>query len=293
VGSRADNSYVLEGDFAEYPVSLADLSSSAIQEAANTLENYAEIDGISPVASGKTDENGEAVFGNLEKGLYLISGESVTIDDVIYTPAAALVEISADENGSYDLSVYPKFELNQPEPAPSEYSVKKIWSGDSDLSVRPDSVTVDIYNGETLAETVTLDESNDWSYSWTSADSEAEWRVEEQVPEGYTVVYREDGAAFEIENTYQTTDSSVPDSSIPDSSAPDSSTPDTSSDTGTDSNAISSTPDTSSTPGTTSSTPEKIPQTGQLWWPVPILSAAGIVLVAIGWRLHVKKESDK
>ena len=31
-----------------------------------------------------------------------------------------------------------------------------------------------------------------------------------------------------------------------------------------------------------------IPETGQLWWPVPILAGAGMILFVIGWILHRK-----
>ena len=33
---------------------------------------------------------------------------------------------------------------------------------------------------------------------------------------------------------------------------------------------------------------KKLPQTGQLWWPVPILAGAGMILFVIGWILHRK-----
>ncbi len=33
-----------------------------------------------------------------------------------------------------------------------------------------------------------------------------------------------------------------------------------------------------------------LPLTGQLWWPVPVLAAAGMVLFALGWALFVSKE---
>lgn len=269
LGSHLDtDEFVLEGDFAEYPVSFDDLSVSAIQDAANTLENYAKLDGIAPLASGVTAEDGTLTFEGLEKGIYLLSGEKLTLDRTICTPAAAIVEIKADENGSYDLTVKPKFEIEEPVPTPSEYSVSKVWAGDENTNVRPDSIVVDIFADGELADTVTLDEGNDWAYSWTS-DSDAEWSVEERdVPAGYKVVYRGDGVDFEIVNTYET-----------------SSSPDTSTGGGTDSKITSA-------PDTTSSTPEKIPQTGQLWWPVPILAIAGLVLIVIGWRLHSKKEND-
>ena len=37
------------------------------------------------------------------------------------------------------------------------------------------------------------------------------------------------------------------------------------------------------------STPEKIPQTGQLWWPVPMLAVIGLVLIALGLRVRSGK----
>ena len=53
VGSRQDDgSFALEGDFAEYPVALDDMSVSAVQKAAATLENYAVVDKLAPAARG-------------------------------------------------------------------------------------------------------------------------------------------------------------------------------------------------------------------------------------------------
>lgn len=51
--------------------------------------------------------------------------------------------------------------------------------------------------------------------------------------------------------------------------------------------AVPETPEgTTKTPSTgkqTSTTGTKLPQTGQLWWPVPILACAGVLCVMIGW----------
>ena len=44
------------------------------------------------------------------------------------------------------------------------------------------------------------------------------------------------------------------------------------------------------TPGNPPSTSKKVlPQTGQLWWPVPVLCAAGLALVIGGFMLKRKK----
>ena len=41
---------------------------------------------------------------------------------------------------------------------------------------------------------------------------------------------------------------------------------------------------------TTTVTQEKAPQTGQLWWPVPILAVGGVVL--LGFGVHLTKKDD-
>ncbi|MCI7808750.1 hypothetical protein MR626_05620 [bacterium] len=41
-------------------------------------------------------------------------------------------------------------------------------------------------------------------------------------------------------------------------------------------------PQPSTTPGNPSTPGEKLPQTGQLWWPVPVLLAAGLLFVVLG-----------
>ena len=105
----------------------------------------------------------------------------------------------------------------------------------------------------------------------------------------------------ESSNDSSDSDSDVSDRDTPDSdsSANDSSSADSSSSDG----STSSTSDSDSSRGTRSGTDnnsgnktqgggssEKLPQTGQLWWPVPVLSVSGLVLVALGMRVSMKKD---
>lgn len=53
---------------------------------------------------------------------------------------------------------------------------------------------------------------------------------------------------------------------------------------------VTSTPTATPTP-TVTPTPEKLPQTGQLFWPIPILIIAGIALIVVGWKLSKKKKA--
>ncbi len=44
-------------------------------------------------------------------------------------------------------------------------------------------------------------------------------------------------------------------------------------------------------PGGDTDSESTIPQTGQLWWPVPVMAVAGLILVALGLRVSSKKDS--
>ncbi|MDO4269275.1 MAG: hypothetical protein Q4C73_12450, partial [Eubacteriales bacterium] len=38
---------------------------------------------------------------------------------------------------------------------------------------------------------------------------------------------------------------------------------------------------------------ERLPQTGMLWWPVPILAVSGLLLFAFGWTRSQRGEDDE
>lgn len=60
-----------------------------------------------------------------------------------------------------------------------------------------------------------------------------------------------------------------------------------------DESSDSSSSDSSNSGATGTTATEKIPQTGQLWWPVPILLLLGVTFIGIGYKIAVKKDSDK
>ncbi len=47
------------------------------------------------------------------------------------------------------------------------------------------------------------------------------------------------------------------------------------------------------TPTPTPTPPPNIPNTGQLWWPVPLLLCGGLLFVVIGFMLSTRKKSDE
>ena len=253
-----DGELELCGDFKDYRVSLKDESSSAMQAAADTLENYAVLDKITPDAKKVTDENSSLTFEVKETGLYLVCGVIYMENGVRYIPSPMLVEIKADGNKT---EAYPKFKQQiVSSTGVVEYTVTKRWYKDDEhIDERPAAVEVELYKDEVLVETVTLDSTNNWQYSWTS-DTESYWRVKEKnVDEDYTVVYKNENGGYYVDNSYHPSDDS---SSTEENNPPEENT------------------------GSTEENGGKLPQTGLLWWPVPVLALCGLILVSIGCRMN-------
>ncbi len=312
VGGRdANGDYVLQGEFAGYHVSLADTSASGLTAAAETLENYAVIDNIAPIASADADENGLLQFPMLQPGLYLAAGDFLRIGDVYYFPSAFLIEVPEDGSAVFDMTAYPKYISMNAGEGGLNYTVKKIWENDeTEIENRSVYIEVALYRNDEFYQTVILNEANDWTYAW-SADHFYQWRViEVDVPEGYDVVYRSNETQYVIVNTFTSASSITETNSSTDSVMTETVTETDSIMTGTTANSE-SVPSTNMTDGTEpggsenratgsgmttttvtteiSTDHEDLPQTGQLWWPVPVLGVAGLLAIAVGVRLITKE----
>lgn len=300
----SNGDYQLVGDFSNYPIELNNLSTSDMLSTANTLENYAVLDDVIPTFNSITDEDGKVQFENLKNGLYLFSGQSKIINDTKYIPSAMLIELIPEDDSlaTVDLVTYPKFILKHISYENTNYTVKKVWQDDEKhLDNRPISITVELYKDNILENTVVLDESNDWSYSWTS-NTATEWRVKEvNIPRYYRVIYLDGEVQYVVMNIYDTNfynsnehedgSETITTTSIDVITDKDVITDDSSTTTDTtvtiNINTLES--DNDSNNVTTTSEKFRLPQTGQLWWPVPILSIFGLVCITVSCRLSIKK----
>ena len=90
--------------------------------------------------------------------------------------------------------------------------------------------------------------------TWSGLDDGCTWTVVEKECEGYTVRVEREGITFVMTNTYA---AEIPDDPTPEAPLP---------------------PDPAKpTPGGPT-----LPQTGQVWWPVPLLLMTGLLLLAVG-----------
>ena len=287
---------------------------------ANTLANYAS--NADFLNTGKnaaamenenfwiktTNSNGSVTVEGLSKGLYL----AVVNGSRIYTPAlVCLPNYYADKDQNIEgwqknVTLTPK---NEPsggggggKDTTTSISVVKVWKDDGNESDRPDSVTVELLRDGKKYETKTLNKSNKWRYEWKNLSTSSKWVINEvNVPDKYTVLTELEGKVYTVTNTH-TTDIDDPDTPLNPGPGPGG-------DPGTNGDIPPTNiddPDVPLDPGRTPgdnatnikdpaspANAAKLPQTGQLWWPVPILAVAGIAFFSIGWLRSRKDESEE
>lgn len=220
-----------EGDFQKaapfdsYPVKIDEVTSQVEwNEIANTIEGYVQADEIAPYRVDITDEMGTVVFDNLEEGLYLVREVSAEFDGREYEFFSTMVCLPRMENGVYiyEIKAIPKAVAKEPVPEETLYSILKLWN-DEGNDQRPESITVDILKNGGTAETVKLDSSNNWSYSFKSENADDTWSVvERNVPKGYEVKVTDRGTSFIIVNTLSESEDNIPDTpEEPEKPAPD------------------------------------------------------------------------
>ena len=228
---------------------------------ASTLEGYVLRDNIVATDSGKTDRNGQIAFPTggkrLTAGLYLVLGERHTQDGFRYdaTPFMVMLpSLDAETNTwIYAVTATAKFDSSKIPEKPDTVSCKvlKIWNDEGHEKARPKEVMVQLLKNGVVYDTVTLNSKNNWRYTWANLDNAYRWTVVEKEMEEYTAEVTREGNTFYVTNSFS-------------EDIPDEPTPTTK-------------PDTPTTPGKPT-----LPQTGQLWWPVPVLIAAGLLFVVIG-----------
>lgn len=253
----ADGNFVAVAPFKEYSVNMNPTADSDWITLAGTLEGYVQRDKVIPTASGKTDPSGVMELTHLKQGLYLVIGHRHRQDGYIYETAPFVIHLPtrSEETGEwiYDTDVRPKHNVTPEgdEPETVMRKVLKVWSDVGHENQRPKEITVQLLRNGEVYDTVILKAENNWRYEWTELDGSARWTVVETECENYTVAISQEGVTFVVTNTY------VPPVTPSPSPSP---TP---------------------TPKPPNDTP-KLPQTGQLWWPVPALIMAGLFLVVIG-----------
>lgn len=183
--------FVFTEDFKGFGGTPMDLT----EDAASRLADYAVQNSVRGKAL-RTDENGSVRFEGLSLGLYLAvqSGSVPGYSDC--SPFLASVPTKSDGNWIYDIDATPKTDIVRL----VDITVKKLWNDDGEH--RPESITVELRNGDAVVDTVTLKEQNGWSHTWENQPKGDAWSVREiRIPKGYTATYAQNGFEYTITNT--------------------------------------------------------------------------------------------
>ncbi len=244
--------------FRQFNVDLRGETSEAWKTLASTLEGFVLRDNITPTDSGKTDAKGLLAFPTDEKklapGLYLVLGDRHLQDGYRYDTVPFMVMLPSQERETgkwiYDVTASIKYESDEfTVPETITLKVLKIWKDKNFEEERPKEVTVQLLRDGDVFDTVVLNDGNNWRYTWIDLDDRYRWTVVEKELEGYTVAVDREGATFVVTNIITKV---LPAEDEPEPTSPDSNKPD------------------------------NLPKTGQLWWPVPLLLCAGLLLIVIG-----------
>lgn len=249
-----DGEYTITKSFSEYPIFWDDFMKDKDEgQLAVTLSSFVSRDNISADAVSQTDANGDAYFNELQPGVYLVIGETVTVNKDMYFVQPAMVNVPTWTNGTeaeYNVTIEPKYEHRVLADDITRKALK-IWKNDSKEN-RPSEITVQLLkNGKVYDEKV-LNEKNNWRYTWDELDPAYNWQIlEKDVPDGYKVSTNQDGITYTITNTYENP----------------------------------------SADNAKQKTDSKLPKTGMLWWPVAVMLAIGMALCVAGVVLR-KRTSE-
>ena len=297
-------------------LNITDMNSIADQTTWNSIITEAAkcvaANGVQPSYTATSDAEGFARLGTVDKGLYLGISDPVTVGEFQYkywdflsvVPGPNNLEENQGNgwdgtwsNAIYDVVAIPKKDAIKIEGDPDNYIVYKQWVDDGGDS-RPKSINVKIFCDGVLINTVQLSTENNWQYTWQYEKGHSFTVEEELATDEYTATISRNENSFVIVNTKKPGKPDEPDKpktpkkpEKPDKpSKPDK--PDSP-----------KSPDNPTTPEPNDDRPDvlgairdfvgelpevlgarRLPQTGQLWWPIPILAILGIALIVFGFR---------
>lgn len=296
---------------------------------ANTFETYTAVTDASGIAAfGGVSQGLYLMLGSYEGTAYKsveVTPSFLTIPQLSDDQASWIYDVAVDAKTK--VTIIPTRESESESEKESEkesesetvsVSVRKAWSGDDAAGVserRPESITVNLLDAQgNIVDTQELSTQNGWSFTWTGL-TEGEWLVaESNIPEGYSVSQvsevTDGGKAVTITNT--TPPSGVQGVSRDGNNTPSTvDGPGTSTDSGPGNSGVKGASRERGVKGKNRTRNEqgvkgsyregdtgsvlsaaRLPQTGQLWWPVWLLSGIAAAMVVLGLVLRISGKKD-
>lgn len=239
---------------------LTDLDSAGWSALAGTLSGYVNRDG-QWMRTQRIGADGRTTFSGLRVGLYLVMGTPYETGSKVVQVQPSLVALpsrNAKDVWMYRVTVEPKPEAVE---RYDEIQVRKVWS-DGGSASRPKEITVRLYVNGKFYGAATLNAANNWRFAWNVSNvrQPAVFKVTESpIPSGYT-------HSIDYTGSYLTSCGRL----------------------GKRITIVNR----KCTPVVPAKPSGKLPQTGLLWWPVPLLAGGGMALFLIGW-LRRRRDEDE
>ena len=234
---------------AAYGVAMPD-DQAGYRALAETLSGYIARDGVTPTATAITDAAGKAAFGQQEKGLYLVLADRYTDpkDEMTYIVSPSLVALPNSTDGNswiYDVTISPKYTSVPPVPKTEGETI--------DINV------IKVWSGEA---------NKDKRPTFVYAELICDGQVIDTVTLNSGNNWRHTWKDLDATKTYNVTEKEVPAGYTVTITR--------------DGNTYTMNNYSGEVPRKTPPETPRLPNTGQLWWPVPILAGAGLVLIVLG-----------
>ena len=237
--------FTLSDAFSDMPVDLGDLNIENLQQLASTLEIYTLNKQIEPTGSDAVGSNGQVTFEDLEPGLYLVLGKTFTFKDSKYNAKPFLLSLpyTNESDGQWIYDAHVLAKFTM-DTSSDEFVERKVLK-----------VWKDTGNESKRPANITVSLlRNGEVYDTVLLSKENNWKYSwKQLSADDTWTVIEDvpaGYTVTIVRegiTFVVTNTKPPDTPPP---PPDN--------------------------------PPDLPQTGQLWWPVPILGILGLLMIIAG-----------
>ena len=249
-----DASFTLTEAYQDYRVALDDDAEAA----ALALESYINRDQKVPEAYAQTDKNAVVRFENLETGIYLLLSNRVEKDRFCYEPLPVMVSLPSKSvemsQYQYDVVINMKYTKMNIEDLPETIDMKVMKSWvGGSAQNQPKSIVATLLKDGFEHDKVELNQANNWQYEWKDLSNQSEWDVIEDKVPEHYTLKKNKNNLTII--LTNTYDDSDDDSG--------------------------------------NKKPPKAPDSGQLWWPVPLLVVAGLSLIVGGFILRKKEDINE
>lgn len=171
------------------------LDAEALSNAAYDLYARVEHQNLQPEQTLITDQDGIASAADLAPGAFLLVGIPATVNGFDYHVEKQVIFLEKET-----LTLRPKSTRLPSEAKLISIEAVKLWDDQGFENERPNAIVVRLLkDGKTVSSAV-LSDTNGWRHTWNDLLPNANWSVQEDVPEGYKVTVRESENTFTLTN---------------------------------------------------------------------------------------------